>query len=121
MTKEELKKLRDDLISEKEEIESEIRSIASENPLVKGDFDVKIDDLGESMEDAAQELSELDRNQAMVAALEKRLKDISHAIEKIDSGSYGKCENCSDKIEPSRLKAMPVASLCISCAKKGEN
>lgn len=118
MTNEDLKKLKEDLLAEKVEIERELRVIASENPLVKGDFDVKVDNLGESMEDAAQEMGELDRNQAMVDELERRLKDIIHTIEKIDGGQYGKCDNCSSEIQPSRLKAMPVASLCISCAQK---
>ena len=118
MTKDELTKLDNDLAKEESEIRNELKSIASENPLVRGDFDVVVEDIGSSQDDAAQEAGELDRDQALVTALEKRLKDIIHTREKIKSGTYGKCESCSTPIRPERLKAMTVASLCISCAKK---
>ena len=118
MTKEELVKLDTDLTKEEKEIRSELRSIASENPLVKGDFDVVIEDIGSSQDDAAQEAGELDRDQAMVDTLEKRLKEILHTREKIKDGTYGTCDSCSSEIPPARLKAMPVAALCISCAHK---
>lgn len=118
MTKEELKKLKDSLEKELSAIDKELAGIASENPLVKGDFDVKVEDLGSSIEDAAQEAGELDRLQALVRNLEKRRKEIANIITKLEEGKYGKCEVCSKDISPARLKAIPVASLCISCAKK---
>ena len=118
MTKDELQKLADNLRKRLKEIDKELSTIASENPLVRGDFDVKVEDLGKSDEDAGQEAGELDRNQAMVNTLEKERKDIENTLKKIEAGTYGKCETCSDNINPARLKAMPVASLCISCAKK---
>ncbi|MDP3697691.1 MAG: TraR/DksA family transcriptional regulator [Candidatus Taylorbacteria bacterium] len=118
MTKEELQKLRSNLKKRLVEIDKELSVIASENPLVKGDFNVKVEDLGKSQEDTEQEAGELDRNQAMVNTLEKERKDIENTLEKIEAGTYGKCESCSTNINPARLKAVPVASLCISCAKK---
>ncbi len=118
MTGEELKQLDADLAKEEAGIRSQLKSIATENPLVRGDFDVVIDNLGESQDDAGQEAGELDRDQALVDSLERRLKEIMHTREKIKSGEYGRCENCSSSIPPARLRAMPVASLCISCANK---
>lgn len=120
MTKEELQKLKNNLKKRLQEIDKELTAIASENPLVRGGFDVKVDDLGKSEDDTGQEAVELDRNQAMVNVLEKERKDIENTIEKIEDGIYGKCESCSAEINPARLKAVPVASLCISCAKKLE-
>lgn len=118
MDKNDLQKLADTLKNRLKEIDSELSAIASENPLVRGDFDVKVDDLGKSDEDAGQEAGELDRNQAMVNTLEKERRDIENTLEKITAGTYGKCETCSSAISPARLKAVPVASLCISCAQK---
>lgn len=120
MNDQELKNLSANLKKRLSEIDLELSRIASENPLVKGDFDVKVEDLGKSMEDAEQEAGELDRNQAMVNALEKERKEIANTLSRIESGGYGKCENCSSPITPARLKAMPIASLCISCAKKSK-
>ena len=117
MTEEDKKKLYDDLAQEAKTIKGQLKEIASENPINKGDFSVRVEDLGDSVEDVAEEMASLDQRQAMVSVLKKRYKDVIHSMEKIKSGSYGKCENCSVDIMEARLKAMPVASLCIKCAK----
>ncbi len=118
MTKEELKKLVEGLKKELVTIDKELRDIASENPLVRGDFDVKVEDIGTSPDDTAQEAGELDRLQALVDNLERRRKEINNILQKIERGNYGKCEKCSIDISPARLKAIPIASLCIKCAQR---
>ena len=37
------------------------------------------------------------------------------AIDRIDDGTYGKCEECGEIIGLERLKARPVTTLCIDC------
>jgi len=49
-----------------------------------------------------------------------RLKAIDRAIEKIDSGDFGICDECGDDISIGRLKAAPETALCIVCAEKKE-
>ncbi len=51
---------------------------------------------------------------------QKLLKKIENAIEKIDSGTYGVCETCGEKISIKRLEARPVTTLCIECKTKQE-
>jgi DnaK suppressor protein len=36
-------------------------------------------------------------------------------LNKIECGSFGICESCDDAIDLKRLKARPVAELCIKC------
>lgn len=45
---------------------------------------------------------------------------VRHAIDRIDDGEYGFCENCGAKINKERLKVLPFANLCIQCAEKAE-
>ena len=45
----------------------------------------------------------------------KLLSKIDDAFTRIDSGSYGQCEECGDEIGLARLKARPVTTLCITC------
>ncbi|OGM97951.1 MAG: hypothetical protein A2817_01300 [Candidatus Yanofskybacteria bacterium RIFCSPHIGHO2_01_FULL_39_8b] len=90
MDRDELQKLTDNLKKELISIDSELSVIASKNPLVKDDFDVKVEDLGPSTEDAAQEAGELDRLQALVDTLERRRKEIVSILEKIKNGIYEK-------------------------------
>jgi len=46
------------------------------------------------------------------------LNSIDAALKKIETGKYGLCENCSAKILPERLKAMPYARYCMNCQPK---
>ena len=48
------------------------------------------------------------------------LDQIEAAIERIDDGSYGKCETCGGKIPKTRLEAIPYAAQCVQCASQRE-
>lgn len=37
---------------------------------------------------------------------------INACLRKIKEGTYGFCEKCGEKIDPERLKALPMATLC---------
>lgn len=45
---------------------------------------------------------------------------IDAALEKLDQGTYGVCEDCEDPIPRPRLEALPFAGLCIECQRKKE-
>ena len=48
------------------------------------------------------------------------LEQIEAAIERIEDGSYGRCEKCGATIPKSRLDAIPYAAQCVRCASKQE-
>ena len=52
---------------------------------------------------------------------EAELADVDNALEKIDRGIYGTCENCRADISRARLKALPFARLCIDCKREEES
>lgn len=43
------------------------------------------------------------------------MKKIKNALSKIEDGTFGICEACEEEISIARLKARPVATLCIKC------
>src|SRR5690606_38223578 len=49
------------------------------------------------------------------------LRKIDKALKRIEDGVFGACEECSDEIEFKRLKARPVATLCIKCKEEQEH
>jgi DnaK suppressor protein len=51
------------------------------------------------------------------AVTEWELDQIDSALAQIASGNYGRCERCSDSIEPARLEVIPHALLCGPCAR----
>lgn len=51
---------------------------------------------------------------------EDELKEIDIALEKIEKGSFGLCEECEGVIPTERLRAIPYARLCAACKQKEE-
>lgn len=47
---------------------------------------------------------------------EDTLSAIESALERIEDGTYGECEECGGKIPKARLNALPHASMCVKCA-----
>jgi len=50
----------------------------------------------------------------------KLIGKIKEALERIEQGTYGICEDCGEEISTERLKARPVTTLCIDCKKTQE-
>jgi DnaK suppressor protein len=48
------------------------------------------------------------------------LTDVEKALARMEAGTYGTCERCGEEISPSRLEAIPTASLCIKCKEAEE-
>jgi len=50
----------------------------------------------------------------------KLLVKIDEAMERLEDGTYGKCESCGGPIGVERLKARPVTTFCIECKESQE-
>ena len=50
----------------------------------------------------------------------KLISKIREALERIEEGDFGECEDCGDQIGEARLKARPVTTLCIECKTEQE-
>ena len=48
------------------------------------------------------------------------IRKIETALERIEEGTYGICEECEKVISEKRLKARPVTTLCIECKREQE-
>jgi DnaK suppressor protein len=47
--------------------------------------------------------------------LEQDVVQAEHARARLAEGGYGVCEDCSQKIAPERLQALPDATRCVRC------
>jgi len=123
MTKEELQKLDDDLAKEEKLLVNQLNVIANIDPSSKTSFTTRVpnyDDGDHDEDDYAHEAADFERNSAIERELEGRLREIRKTREKIKTDDYGKCDNCSLRIEDGRLKVLPIANLCMSCAKNNK-
>ncbi len=50
------------------------------------------------------------------SSLEVGLARTERALEKLDDGTYGRCDACGGEIPPGRLTVMPDSVLCLKCA-----
>ena len=48
------------------------------------------------------------------------LRAIDGALQRIEAGTFGTCETCGQPISEERLEAIPYATQCIDCRRKGE-
>lgn len=89
--------------------------------LDSGDADLRSEreNLLDSGDVASQEV-----NQAFKIRLREReqklLKKIDSALRRVEDGSFGTCDDCGEGIEIKRLRARPVATLCIECKHRQE-
>jgi RNA polymerase-binding protein DksA len=49
------------------------------------------------------------------------LYHLDQALERIENGTYGDCQECGNPIGNERLEAVPHARLCITCKSNEEN
>jgi DnaK suppressor protein len=75
-------------------------------------------DLDRGFADSAHSTAERARLIALARELRENLKDVEHALSKVEAGTYGTCERCGNPIAPERLEAIPWARLCIDCKQK---
>jgi DnaK suppressor protein len=86
---------------------------------LSGDIHVDPDDFPDEIDTASSEV-----NLQFTGRLREReqglLAKVDSALAKIDQGSFGQCMNCGEDIGLKRLKARPVAELCIDCKSEQE-
>ena len=108
MRKRELDKFKKLLLAEKETIVRHLSELegASETQLSQSGGD-------------PVDLASVEITQAQIQKLgnreKKLLSKIDYSLKKIETGDYGVCELCGEKISPARLEARPVAQYCIDC------
>ncbi|HKV93713.1 MAG TPA: SpoIIE family protein phosphatase [Candidatus Angelobacter sp.] len=54
------------------------------------------------------------------ANLLQLLEQVDRALERVDHGTYGVCEDCKGTVEAERLFADPLTQLCLDCLKPAE-
>ena len=59
--------------------------------------------------------------QCTLSLLEKEnltLVEIAAGLERIEQGTFGRCEGCQEEIPKARLLALPYARHCVECAEE---
>ncbi len=110
-----MEELKAELLKEKAELESNLGKIARPIDKQEGDYETSFEELGTDKDDNATEVDQYTQNLSVENTLEKKLQVILEALEKMEKGTYGFCENCQKEIPLDRLRANPSAKTCITC------
>ncbi|KRB44041.1 MULTISPECIES: TraR/DksA C4-type zinc finger protein [unclassified Terrabacter] len=76
------------------------------------------DGSGDDQADAGAKTAEREHEISVAANARASLRQAEHALEQLEAGTYGICENCGNPIGKLRLQARPRATLCMTCQEK---
>lgn len=109
----ELNVFRDMLLDQKRQLMENARKT------LESEIALDVNELPDDMDFASTQV-----DQGIILRLRGRekilLKKIEEALQRIESGEYGVCEECSEEISLKRLEARPVTTLCIRCKSEQE-
>lgn len=101
-------------------LEEKQRILNNSKNALKNELALSPDDLADETDLAVSEI-----NQNLIFKLRDRerqlLVKIDQALSRMDDGSFGTCQECEEPIEPKRLEARPVSTLCLACKEKQEH
>lgn len=101
--------------------ESEAAIAALEAELAAEEEDGELTEVDQHPADTASELSEAERDEALIDAARVRLAEASAALARLDAGTYGTCVDCGEQIVAARLEFRPEAARCLACQEKFED
>ena len=64
----------------------------------------------------ARALADAEADSALTDSERRELRDIEAALARIAGGEFGRCERCGGAIGRHRLRAIPEARHCMTCA-----
>ncbi|MER7839914.1 TraR/DksA C4-type zinc finger protein [Streptomyces sp. NPDC096040] len=116
-TPEEVEEARTELMAEALRLRTELD--ASDSALA-GLMRDSGDGAGDDQADTGTKNITREHELALAANAREMLEQTERALEKLDAGTYGLCENCGNPIGKARMQAFPRATLCVECKQKQE-
>jgi len=114
-TEAELEEIRTELTAEIDRHEEQARAVSADLAEMRLTAEAGGDaaDVGTSNFERDQELT-------LAAYAQDAVHQTRLALEKMDQGTYGQCDNCGQPIGKGRLQVYPRATLCLTCKQREE-
>lgn len=118
MTKAEIDHYRRRLLALKKRLGSDLTELEEEalRPL-GGEASGSLSDVPIHPADLGTDNFEEELTLDLIETEEQLLREVLDALDRIERGTYGRCENCHRPISRERLEALPYARYCIRCAR----
>ena len=113
----EVEEAREGLHSSAAELRDEI---AAADETLTGLMRDSSDGAGEDDADTGSRNITREHELSLAANAREMLYQTEQALERLDAGTYGRCENCGNPIGKARMQAFPRAILCVECKQRQE-
>jgi RNA polymerase-binding transcription factor DksA len=113
----ELKSIRSELAKDLVRLKKELAEVESEMDAL---IEASGVGAGDDQADAGAKTFEREHEMSLVYNARDMVLQTERALERIDTKSYGRCEDCGNPIGKARLQVFPRATLCMLCKQKEE-
>jgi len=117
LTAEEIEEFKNILLAKRREILGSVSSM--ENDTLHKERS-ELSNMPIHMADAGTDNFEIENTIGLMDSEKKILQDIYDALNRIEEGTFGICENNGEPIPKKRLEAIPWTRYCLACASKLE-
>ena len=113
----ELKSIRSELAKDLVRLKKELAEVESEMDAL---IEASGVGAGDDQADAGAKTFEREHEMSLVYNARDMVLQTERALERIDTKTYGRCEDCGNPIGKARLQVFPRATLCMLCKQKEE-
>ncbi len=104
-----IEEVRKKLLARRRQLFEQVARVEDDLRWLDTNIEIEIEEEGQE-ENIARLLARLDERG------KEEIEAIDRALVRIEQGTYGRCVACGGKIPLARLRAMPVAETCVTCA-----
>lgn len=101
------------LEAKRAELERNMAGLSEAHPEPEGA--IELDEGPRDLEDRSIDVQETQQEKEILDNEQDLLAQVNAALQRIEQGTYGICDNCGQPINEKRLEAIPWASLCLKC------
>lgn len=117
---EELTQFQELILEEKEQAEEEINKLKESVDDLTGTENDEYSSAAHHQGNVASEVGEKETLLKLIERNKNKIKEIKAALDRIEKGNYGICEETGQKIQQERLKAIPYARYSVEARKKDD-
>lgn len=111
-----LKEMKDILVDEQTRLQSALSRITTKKKS-NNNADALFPDYGEGEDESAMEVADFENSLSLEYEIEKNLRDIHAALERLDGNTYGIDKYTNELISEDRLRARPTSTTSVESKK----
>ncbi len=111
-----IEEMRGVLQKEKEKLAAALSRLSKKNTSTNS-YETHFPDYGDDEDENAIEIADYTNNLQVQQELEKAVRDVDTALERIEKGTYGICKYTGELISEDRLRARPTSTSSVASKK----